>query len=123
MNQNKTIIYLCVSLITTELFSVETKTIPTEKTKNSGTVIVAISGQTIAQNSKLGQAAQKEFKAKQEKLTIPLKEDEEKITNKDKKLTKIMTILVSFRWLFFDVSVGGSCLSFLTPISAADLIW
>ena len=91
MNKNKIILYLCVSLITTELFSEETKKISTEKTtinKSSGTVIVAISGQTIAQNSKLGQAAQKEFKAKQEKLTIPLKEDEEKIGSKDKELNK-----------------------------------
>ena len=81
MDIKKILLYACVSLMSSEIST------NTEKTnKNSGTTVVAISGQTIVQKSQIGQKVQKKLKAEQEQLSKPLQEDEKVIRNKEQLL-------------------------------------
>lgn len=86
MNVNKLLLCMSLTLLTHDFFADSEK--KEFSHKNSGTIVVTISGQTVVQKSKIGQKVQKKLQEEQESLSKPLQEDEKRIRIKEQELLK-----------------------------------
>ena len=86
MNVNKLLLCAGLMLVTHDFFTSPEK--KESSHKNSGTIVVTISGQTVVQKSKIGQKVQKKLQEEQEHLSKPLQEDEKRIRIKEQELLK-----------------------------------